>query len=75
MNNVKAPYNLSSLTSQKAIEAFKSLDLLNIKKEKILQEKERVISILKEHSHVVKVHPSDTNFVLFEVGTWVGYFL
>lgn len=67
LNNVKAPYNISSLTSSKALNAFQNLDELEKKKDLVKNEKERVMKILEDHKYVEKVHPSDTNFVLFQI--------
>jgi len=34
----------------------------------VTQEKDRVMKALKSLPYVQKVHPSDTNFILFQVG-------
>lgn len=67
MNNVKAPYNLNSLTSERAIKALQSMDVLKDNMAKILQERERVTSALNALPFVVRVCESDSNFLLFEL--------
>lgn len=67
MNNVKAPYNLNSLTSEKAICALKSMSVLEKNVKLILEERERVAEVLRGKSYVVRVCHSDANFLLFEV--------
>jgi len=69
LNNVKAPYNVSKLTSSMAHKAFASENLAVLEQnvKDILKEKERVVETLQGLSVVKKIHPSDTNFILFEV--------
>jgi histidinol-phosphate aminotransferase len=69
LNNVKAPYNVSQLTSTMAHKAFEkeNLAVLNKNVKDILKEKERVVEALQGLDVVKKIHPSDTNFILFEV--------
>ena len=67
MNNVKAPYNLSSLASSVAIDAMKNERVLWEHVEVTLQERERVALALNNKPYVVKVHHSDSNFLLFEM--------
>jgi histidinol-phosphate aminotransferase len=69
MNNVKAPYNVSQLTSNVAHDAFANLDVLDKHVHGLLRERARVVAALQGMMpHVVKrIHHSDTNFVLFEV--------
>jgi len=67
MNNVKAPYNLNSLTSERAIKALSSMDVLKGNMDKILKERERVTKELEKKSFVVRVCESDSNFLLFQL--------
>lgn len=68
MNNVKAPYNVNSLTSEVAINAMNSMDTLRKNVKSILVERTRVRASLEALSEiVVKVYPSDSNFLLFRV--------
>uniref|UniRef100_M4B6L4 histidinol-phosphate transaminase n=1 Tax=Hyaloperonospora arabidopsidis (strain Emoy2) TaxID=559515 RepID=M4B6L4_HYAAE len=80
LNNVKAPYNISKLTSDVARKAFSNLEELHksvalIKEScevsnvrpRQLQEKHRVIAELQKLSFVRRIYASDSNFVLFEI--------
>ncbi|KUF96405.1 hypothetical protein AM588_10011391 [Phytophthora nicotianae] len=69
LNNVKAPYNISKLTSDVARKAFSNLDELrkNVNLIKEASEKYRVIKELQKLSFVRCIYASDSNFVLFEI--------
>ena len=67
MNNVKAPYNVNALTSEVAINAMKSIETLETNIKNLLQQRSVVAEKLEALDFVVKVHPSDSNFLLFEV--------
>lgn len=68
MNNVKAPYNVNSLTSEVAINAMNSIDTLEINVASLLAQREVVRAKLEALKDiVVKVYPSDSNFLLFRV--------
>jgi histidinol-phosphate aminotransferase len=67
MNNVKAPYNMNTLTSEVAINALKSIATLETNIDKILSQRAVVIDKLNAMDFVVKVFPSDANFLLFRV--------
>lgn len=68
MNNVKAPYNVNSLTSEVAINAMNSMDTLRKNIQSTLAERARVRTELESLTNiVVKVYPSDSNFLLFRV--------
>jgi len=69
LNNVKAPYNVSQLTSHMAHKVFtaENLAVLQQNVSDILKEKTRVVEALQGLPAVKKIHPSDTNFILFEV--------
>jgi histidinol-phosphate aminotransferase len=67
MNRVKYPYNVNLLTQEKALE------ILDDDKQKaewvdlILDERDRLIKRLKKMDMVLKIHPSDANFLLIRV--------
>ena len=64
LSRIKYPYNLSILTQQKALELLadeqKKAEWVAI----ILKEREKVIEKLNKYPFVVKVYPTDANFVL-----------
>merc|ERR1712232_821970 len=67
MNNVKAPYNVNSLTSEVAINAMKSIPTLEKNVANLLRNRTVVARKLEALDFVVKVYPSDSNFLLFRV--------
>lgn len=68
MNNVKAPYNVNSLTSEVAINAMNSMDTLRKNVATTLEERARVRTELVALTDiVVRVYHSDSNFLLFRV--------
>lgn len=67
MNNVKAPYNVNSLTSEVAINAMKSISTLEKNVAKLLAQRASVAEKLNALDFVTKVYPSDSNFLLFRV--------
>ena len=64
LSRIKYPYNLSILTQQKALELLadeqQKIDWVGI----ILKEREKMIENLKKYPFVVKVYPTDANFIL-----------
>ena len=64
LSRIKYPYNLSILTQQKGLELLadeqQTLNWVAI----ILQEREKMMENLKKYPFVVKVYPTDANFVL-----------
>ncbi|TDH65257.1 uncharacterized protein CCR75_008416 [Bremia lactucae] len=67
LNNVKAPYNISKLTSDVARKAFLNLNKLRRNVDLIKEEKVRVIKELQKLSFVRRIYASDSNFVLFQI--------
>jgi histidinol-phosphate aminotransferase len=67
MNNVKAPYNVNSMTSEVAINAMKSISTLEKNIASLLSQRAIVAEKLAAVDFVTKVYPSDSNFLLFRV--------
>ena len=68
MNNVKAPYNVNSLTSEVAINAMNSMETLNKNIQAILKERTNVRAELEQLTDIVDfIYPSDSNFLLFRI--------
>lgn len=67
MNNVKAPYNVNSLTSEVAINALKSIETLEKNVKILLEQREIVGTKLESLEFVTQVFPSDSNFLLFRL--------
>jgi len=64
MNNVKAPYNVNKLTSEVAVNAIKHVKTLETNIQTLLEQREVVAKELEKLDFVVKVYPSDSNFLL-----------
>ena len=65
-NKIKPPYNVSELNQKAACEALaKKQDYIN-QKRAILNEKEKLVNQLDEIEEVIKVFPSETNFLLVQ---------
>jgi histidinol-phosphate aminotransferase len=67
MNNVKAPYNVNSLTSEVAINAMANIATLEKNVATLLEQREVVANALSRLEFVTTVYPSDANFILFRV--------
>ena len=67
LNQIKPPYNVNELTQLKALERLsKPLDVTE-EIQKILQQRDWLISELKQIACINKVFPSDANFILVKV--------
>ena len=66
-NNVKPPYNVSTLNQIAALEALKDQEEFEERKKLILEEKENLSKELQKLNLVKKVYPSEANFLLTEV--------
>ncbi len=66
-NKVKPPYNVSNLNQKAAIDALNNRTQFDLNLSSILKEKEQLINVLQQLDLIMKVHPSDTNFLLVEV--------
>lgn len=67
MNKVKSPYNVSKLNQQAALEALQDQNSFLQKLKLIRDEKARLEKELAELPSVIKIYPSDANFLLLEV--------
>lgn len=64
MTKVKYPYNINSLTQQKAIEVAQRVERFQTKLRSILSERERLATLLCSIDKIECVYPSDSNFIL-----------
>ena len=64
LNKVKPPYNINTLSQQKAFEGLRNKSLYFDILSMILKQKKLLIRKLKEFNNVEKVYPSDANFLL-----------
>lgn len=66
-NNVKPPYNVSELNQKAALNALTNADFFKKNLQIIKTEKQKLTEALKTLTQVVKIYPSDANFLLVEV--------
>ncbi len=65
-NRVKPPYNVSQLNQTAAIKALENKRQFEANLKLILSEKERLVKALASCKDVLKIYPSDANFLLVE---------
>lgn len=66
MNKVKPPYNVNVLTQKETLRALKNEAMKEKEVAKILKERLKLAAQLAESASVIKIYPSDTNFILAE---------
>jgi histidinol-phosphate aminotransferase len=66
-NNVKPPYNVSSVSQQIALETLQDTELYNRRMQQVLQQRHWLFEQLQRLPQVRKVYPSQTNFLLVEI--------
>jgi len=67
LNKIKYPYNLNVLTQQKALELLdKKVSVYNWVK-LLIAEREKMAELLKDFPFVIKIFPSDANFILVKM--------
>ena len=64
MNKIKPPYNINGLTQKVLIDALDHEELKNKYVQEILQNREQLVQKLATLPIVVKIFPSDANFIL-----------
>ncbi|WP_299228155.1 histidinol-phosphate transaminase [uncultured Psychroserpens sp.] len=67
LNRIKPPYNINTLTQQKALERLSKSKMVYDEIQKILMQRDRLSSQLNTISFVENVFPSDANFILVKV--------
>lgn len=67
LNKVKAPYNVSEITQEKALKTLTEIEKIEMQLTVILREREKLTKALKKVHYVFKVYPSDANFLLIKV--------
>lgn len=68
LNKIKAPYNVNKLTQEFALKAIDSVFNKEMIVTKIIDERIKLENQLTELKSVKNIYPSDTNFLLVEVG-------
>lgn len=66
LNKIKPPYNINILSQEKALKKMQQ-NTLEFQVKKIISEREKLVNGLKNKKFVLKVFPSDANFILIKV--------
>ena len=67
LNKIKPPYNINSLTQERAISALADWDTTQGQITQLIAERKGMFAQLEKISFVEKVYPSDANFLLVQV--------
>ncbi len=67
LNKIKYPYNLSLLTQRHALYMLNDVEKVKEWVKTLLEERSKLVSQLQKVPNVVKVYPTDANFVLTKV--------
>ncbi len=63
-NKVKPPYNINEASQELVLEALQNVDLVNTWIKETVSEREKLINALIRIPFVLKIYPSDANFIL-----------
>ena len=66
MNRIKPPYNINGVSQRLALEALTNVALKEAMVKTIIAERANLAKALVQFSFVLKVNPSDTNFILLK---------
>jgi len=67
LNIIKPPYNINRLTQQRAAKILLYKEGLSREIDVILEEREKLIKVLKAIPFIEKIYPTDANFILIKV--------
>lgn len=67
LNKVKPPYNISQLTQNEAMIRIQDSELIRKQINYLLEERERITLEMQKIHNILKVYPSDSNFILIKV--------
>ena len=67
LNKIKYPYNLNILTQEKALELLSQKERVKKWINLLIKEREKMANRLKKFPFVVKIYPSDANFLLIKM--------
>ena len=67
LNKIKPPYNINSLTQERAISALEDWDTTQRQVTQLIADRKGLFAQLEKISFIEKVYPSDANFLLVQV--------
>lgn len=74
LNKIKYPYNLNILTQQKALELIEQKETVDNWVKLLIAEREKMAELFSKFPFVVKVYPSDANFLLIKMNDAQGIY-
>jgi histidinol-phosphate aminotransferase len=74
LNKIKYPYNLNILTQQKAMELIENRDKVEKWVRLLIAEREKMKILLSDFPFVIKIFPSDANFILVKMHDACGIY-
>ncbi|WP_422080298.1 histidinol-phosphate transaminase [Ulvibacterium sp.] len=67
LNKIKPPYNVNELTQQRALQQVLNNEAVEEEVRSILKERQELTKVLPEFDFVLKIYPTDANFILVKV--------
>lgn len=67
LNKIKPPYNVNELTQQRALRHVMHKEAVQGEVHSILKEREKLTKVLPGFDFVLKIYPTDANFILVKV--------
>jgi len=67
LNKIKPPYNISQITQNEAMIRIQDSELIRKQINYLLEERERITLEMQKIGNILKVYPSDSNFILIKV--------
>ncbi len=67
LNTIKMPYNINLLTQLRATQALQDAEFTTNSVKELLAERNRLIIALSQNAKVLKLYPSDANFLMIQV--------
>ncbi len=67
LNRIKPPYNISGLTQETVLAAMGNFEKVKVMTQEILKERDELQTKLNSLDFVIKIHPSDSNFLLVKI--------
>ena len=73
-NRVKPPYNINEASQQIALQALNNIDQVNTWIKETIDQREQLVSDLVKLPFVLKIYPSDANFILVKTTNAKGVY-
>lgn len=66
LNRIKPPYNISLLNQQAALQSLNDPSVYDEQRNVLISERQRISELLKKINGILRIYPSDANFLLVE---------